>query len=139
MLAKEYRPILRSITILAAILFPFAAVSSYYLGKEPALFGISVAFALALGNFYASALILSRATENPKAISPALILFGFVGRLTLIGLFFFLVSRISQINLFATLITFVLLYTVLAFSELKFASRTTEASSPNNTKTFSVR
>lgn len=128
MFAGEYRPILRSMTILAAILFAIVASLSYYFGKAPALLGVTIAFALALGNFYASALILSRATETPKAIFPALILFGFVGRLTLIGLFFFLVSRIRQINLFATLITFVLLYTVLAFSELKFASRTTEAS-----------
>lgn len=128
MFTDEYRPILRSMTILAVIIFPVIAALSYYFGRAAAFLGVTIAFALALGNFYTSAFILSRAIEISKASSQALILFGFVGRLTVMGLVFFLVSRIRQINLFATLITFVLIYTVLAFSDLKFASRTTKAS-----------
>lgn len=133
MFVAEYRPILRGMTILAAILVPIAALMGYYFGRTPALFGVIIAFALALANLYASAFILCRAIEISKATSQALILFGFVGRLTVIGLVFFLISRIRQINLFTTLITFVLIYTVLAFSDLKLASRTTKASASDKT------
>lgn len=79
---------------------------------DPLLLGIMVGVALALLYFLASALFSSRVVTRYQAISVPLALMGFVGRLTLAGIILYGLTKVKGIHFQATLITFVIFFTV---------------------------
>ena len=79
---------------------------------DPFLLGIMAGGALALIYFLTSALFSSRVVARFQAISVPLALMGFVGRLTVVGIIFYGLSRVKAIHFQTALITFVVSYTV---------------------------
>ncbi len=83
---------------------------------NPVLMGIVTGVVLALFNFLASALYSSRViSRHAKMTSIALVLIGFVTRLTLIGIIFYGLTKIKWIHFQTSLITFLIFFTLCAF------------------------
>jgi hypothetical protein len=68
--------------------------------------------ALALLNFLASLFFSSKIISHAKMTSVALALIGFVGRLTLIGIIFYGLTRVRWIHFQTALITFAASFTL---------------------------
>ena len=79
---------------------------------DPFFLGIMVGVALALVYFWASAFYSSRVVTRFKTISVALALIGFVGRLTLIGIVLYGLTRVKWIHFQTALITFIIFFTL---------------------------
>jgi predicted tellurium resistance membrane protein TerC len=79
---------------------------------DPFLLGITVGIALALLYYLASAFFFSRVVTRFRTISVALTLIGFVGRLTLVGIILYGLTRVKWIHFQTTLITFVIFFTL---------------------------
>lgn len=103
----------------AIFLLPFVAVTAFYFGHFPALNGVIIGFGLALGNFSLSAHLASRALRSSLVGAQATVVLGFVLRLTVLGVIFYLVSRFSQVNFVVLLVSFVLVFTGLLFIEVR--------------------
>jgi len=78
---------------------------------NPFLFGISVGVVLALLYYLASALYSSRIVTRFKTVSVPLALIGFVGRLALVSIILFGLTRVKWIHFQAALITFIVFFT----------------------------
>ncbi len=76
------------------------------------LLGIIVGVVLGLLYFGASAYFSSRVVARFQAISVPLALMGFVGRLTLVGIILYGLTRVKGIHFQTTLITFVIFFTL---------------------------
>lgn len=106
--------------MLKALFFlPFVAVTAFYFGHFPALNGVIMGFGLALGNFSLSAHLASRALRSSLVVAQAITILGFLLRLTILGVIFYLVSRFSQVNFMVLLVSFVLVFTGLLFIEAR--------------------
>jgi hypothetical protein len=81
---------------------------------KPYLMGNFVGITLALLYFFASAIYSTRIVSSSKMMSVPLALAGFIGRLAMIGLIFYGLSKIKEIHFQTALITFVLCFTVCA-------------------------
>lgn len=79
---------------------------------DPFLLGIIVGIALALLYYLASAFFSSRIVTRFKTISVPLALIGFVGRLTLIGIVLYGLTKVKWIHFQTTLITFIIFFTL---------------------------
>jgi membrane protein YdbS with pleckstrin-like domain len=69
---------------------------------------------LALLNFIASGFYSSRIVTQSKMTSVVLVLLGFIGRLTMIGIIFYGLTKVKWIHFQASLITFVIFFTLCA-------------------------
>lgn len=80
---------------------------------NPLLLGIVTGVTLALLNFLASAFYSSRIiSHSNKMTSIALTLIGFVTRLAMIGVIFYGLTKVKWIHFQASLITFVIFFTL---------------------------
>jgi len=79
---------------------------------NPLLFGIVTGVTLALLNFLASSFYSSRIISHSKMTSIALTLIGFVTRLATIGIIFYGLTKVKWIHFQASLITFVIFFTL---------------------------
>ncbi len=75
------------------------------------LFGIVAGVALALLYYFASAFFSSRIVTRFKTISVALAIVGFVGRLALVSIILYVLTRVKWIHFQAALITFIGFFT----------------------------
>ena len=76
------------------------------------LSGIIVGIALGLLYYLASAFFSSRIVTRFKTISVAIALIGFVGRLTLVGIILYGLTRVQWIHFQTALITFIIFFTL---------------------------
>ena len=76
------------------------------------LLGMIIGMALALLYFVASAFFSSKIISHAKMTSIPLALIGFVGRLTLIGIIFYGLTRVKWIHFQTSLITFAAFFTL---------------------------
>ncbi len=81
---------------------------------NPILLGIMIGVVLALLNFIASGFYSSRIVTQSKMTSVVLVLLGFIGRLTMIGIIFYGLTKVKWIHFQASLITFVIFFTLCA-------------------------
>ncbi len=82
----------------------------------PVLMGVITGVILALFNFLASAVYSSKViSRHAKLTSIALVLIGFVTRLTLIGIIFYGLTKIKWIHFQTSLVTFLIFFTLCAF------------------------
>jgi hypothetical protein len=79
---------------------------------DPSFLGITAGIALALLYYLASASFSSRIVTRFKTISVTLVLIGFVGRLTLVGIILYGLTKVKWIHFHTTLITFVIFFTL---------------------------
>jgi hypothetical protein len=79
---------------------------------NPILLGVIIGVALALLYFVASAFFSSKIISHAKMTSIPLALIGFVGRLTLIGIIFYGLTRVKWIHFQTALITFAAFFTL---------------------------
>jgi hypothetical protein len=79
---------------------------------NPFFLGIITGAALAFLNFLASAFYSSRIITHSKMTSIVLFLIGFIGRLTMIGIIFYGLTRVKWIHFQTSLITFVIFFTL---------------------------
>ncbi len=78
---------------------------------SPFLSGIVVGVALALLYYFASAFFSSRIVTRFKTISVSLAIIGFVGRLALVSIILYGLTRVKWIHFQAALITFIIFFT----------------------------
>jgi len=76
------------------------------------ILGGIVGIGLALLNFWASTFYSSKILTRSQITSTLLTLIGFIGRLTLIGVIFYLLTRVTWIHFKTSLITFVIFFTL---------------------------
>jgi len=76
------------------------------------LLGMIAGVALALLNFLASGLYSSRVTSHSGMTSVVLILVGFIVRLTMVGIVFYILTRVKWIHFQTSLITFAIFFTL---------------------------
>ena len=76
------------------------------------ILGGIVGIGLALLNFWASTFYSSKILTRSQITSTLLTLIGFIGRLTLIGVIFYLLTRVTWIHFKTSLITFVIVFTL---------------------------
>ena len=79
---------------------------------NPILLGMITGIVLALLNFLASTFYSSRIISHSKMTSIALTLIGFVTRLATIGIIFYGLTKVKWIHFQASLITFVIFFTL---------------------------
>ena len=79
---------------------------------SPILLGVIIGVALALLYFFASEFYSSRVTSQAKMTSAVLILLGFIVRLTMIGIVFYILARVKGIHFQTALITFAASFTL---------------------------
>ena len=87
---------------------------------NPLFLGGGIGLLLALANVYASFTLSSKALTTSLVRSEAIILFGFLLRLTAVGFIFYGLSRIPALNIAAALITFLVGFTVMLVWEARF-------------------
>jgi hypothetical protein len=78
----------------------------------PFILGSAVGIALAILNFWASIFYSSKILTRSQITSTLLALIGFIGRLTLIGVIFYLLTGVTWIHFKTSLITFVICFTL---------------------------
>jgi len=86
------------------------------------MFGVIAGYVIAIVNIYATLFTVLGVSGERPASSILLVLFSFPTRLFAIAVALYLISRIDAINIFTTVVTLVVVYTMFAFSELRFAS-----------------
>ena len=91
--------------------------------RNPLVLGIVAGFLLALINFYVSVFLSSRTKMRSIITSGIIIISGFVFRLTVLGVIFYGLSKISLLNIVAVLITFLVSFTILLVWEVTFFIR----------------
>lgn len=117
-----FRSILAKTTVLCLVTAFPAVCLAWIFGGSTVMLGVAAGFAIAIANFYASLItVLSVSGERP-ASSIMLVLFSFPTRFLAIGSVLYLISRTDKINTFTTAVTLVVIYTMFAFSEFRFAS-----------------
>ena len=79
---------------------------------SPFLLGVIIGVALALLYFVASAFYSSRIVSHSKMTSIALVLIGFIVRLTMICIIFYGLTEVKWIHFQTSLITFVIFFTL---------------------------
>ncbi len=79
---------------------------------SPFILGSAIGIALALLNFWASTFYSSKILTRSQITSTLLTLIGFIGRLTLIGVIFYLLTKVNWIHFKTSLITFVISFTL---------------------------
>lgn len=79
---------------------------------NPFLFGIILGVVLALLNFLASRFYSLRIITRSRMTSIVLALVGFIGRLTMIGIIFYGLTKVKWIHFQTFLITFVIFFTL---------------------------
>jgi hypothetical protein len=89
----------------------------------PLILGLAIGALLAVANFCASVALSSMAIRSSKTISIAVVLGSFFGRLLLLFLAFYFLSRVEIIHLPSTLVTFLVCFTILIFWEVKIYYR----------------
>jgi hypothetical protein len=80
---------------------------------NPFLLGVIIGVALALLNFLASGFYSSRVTSHSGMTSVVLILVGFIVRLTMVGIVFYILTRVKWIHFQTALITFAAFFTLM--------------------------
>lgn len=80
---------------------------------NPFLSGTMVGIALALLNFLASTFISSKVVYGSKLTSVILALGGFIGRLTILSLIFYSLTKVKEVHFPAVLLSFVFCFTFL--------------------------
>jgi len=76
------------------------------------LLGMIAGVALALLNFLASGFYSSRVPSHSGSTSVVLILVGFIVRLTMVGIVFYILTRVKWIHFQTSLITFAIFFTL---------------------------
>lgn len=107
------RGIIRRLVIRGLTVFVPAAAFAFALHDFGVLWGATIA----LASFYVARCSLSlilRFTSKPAAAAMA----SFFLRLSLLGLVFFLLASLTELNTVAVLSSFILLYTLLLFLEM---------------------
>ncbi|NWG03230.1 MAG: hypothetical protein HXY44_10295 [Syntrophaceae bacterium] len=79
---------------------------------NPFLLGIIIGVGLGLFNFLASGFYTSKILTHSKMTSMVLVLLGFICRLTLIGIIFYVLTKVKWSHFQTSLITFVLFFTL---------------------------
>jgi hypothetical protein len=109
---------MQKLLIRGLLIFPLAAVFAVILSD----FGILLGALLALGSFYMSQASLHFVLKVPVLPGPVAAVTSFFFRLGLLGLVFFLLATLTELNTVAVLSSFILLYTLLLFLEMKLAA-----------------
>jgi hypothetical protein len=76
------------------------------------LLGMIAGVALALLNFLASGFYSSRVTSRSQMTSVVPVIIGFVVRLTMVGIVFYILTRVKWIHFQTSLITFAIFFTL---------------------------
>ncbi len=95
---------------------------AWYFGGLSVMFGVVAGYVIALLNLYAVLFTVLGVSGERPASSILLVVFSFPTRLFAIALALYLIAQIKAINIFTTIVTLVVVYTMFAFSELRFAS-----------------
>lgn len=119
---RRLRDIVVKTALLALVLTVPALIFGWYVSGVSGVLGSAAGAVIALGIILSAAFVASKTTGERPGFSMALMLFSFLGRLLAVGLIFYLISKIPQINIFTAAVTLVVLYTVFAFSEFRFAT-----------------
>ncbi len=83
--------------------------------------GLAIGAVLALASFYLSRGSFSLIIKTPFLHLPYLVVLSFLFRLTIIAVIFYLIARFSNFELVAVLESFVILYTLLLFLEMRIS------------------
>lgn len=130
----NYESILVRTAIIGLFLVVPAAIAAGLMIDRAAAYGVLAGFVIAVANLFASLYLLLRVSADHPNRSLAVMLFGFLVRLSMIGLVLYLLSTIRQINISTAGITLVVVYSVFAFSEFRFSSLPNESQSRIKTK-----
>ncbi len=117
-----FRAIFIKTTTLALVTAVPVAGLAWFFGGPSIVFGVIAGYLIATVNMYATLFTVLGVSGERPASSILLVLFSFPTRLLVIAVALYLISRIDAINIFTTVVTLVVVYTMFAFSELRFAS-----------------
>jgi len=117
-----FKGIFTKTTALGFLIAIPAAILARILGGPTVMYGVIIGFLIALANVYASMGTIMNVSGERPASSIMLVMFSFPIRMVMIVFALFLVAKTGAINVFATVVTLVVVYTVFAFSEFSFAS-----------------
>ena len=92
--------------------------------ERPLILGMGIGLLLALANFFLSVYLSSRALSGSLIRSEAIILFGFLFRLTALGAIFYGLAQRPEIDLVGMLVTFAVVFTALLLWEVRIFATT---------------
>ncbi len=118
----NYRSILGKTAALGVIVTTPAVIAVWYFAGRAAAFGVIAGSSIALVNLAASLFTVMTVSGERPATSILLVMFSFPVRLAAVGAAFFLISRSGLINISTTAVSLVVVYTMFAWSEFRFAS-----------------
>lgn len=118
----NYRSILLKTAALGVVVTAPAAYAVWLVAGRAAALGVVAGSGIALVNLAASLFTVLGVSGERPASSIMLVLFSFPTRLLMICVALYLILRTGAINIYATTVTLVVVYTIFAWSEFRFAS-----------------